>query len=42
MDTLEKIAMDATRQSVNFDRSMAIIDHMWDDLKTSDGDTWTA
>jgi hypothetical protein len=42
MDTFESIALEAARQSVNLEWSMAIIDHMWDDLKTSDGDTWTA
>jgi hypothetical protein len=42
METLENMALDAAGQSVNLEWSMAIIDHMWDGLKTTDGDTWSA
>jgi len=36
MDTLEGVALEAARQSFNAEWSMAIINHMWDGLKTSD------
>ncbi|EFI50086.1 hypothetical protein [Afipia sp. 1NLS2] len=42
IDTLKKIATEAASQSQNLEWSMAVADHMWDGLKTSDGTTWTA
>jgi hypothetical protein len=42
MQALQEIAHDASERSQNVDSSVAIFNHMWDGLKTSDGHTWCA
>jgi hypothetical protein len=42
MQELQDIADDASQRSQNATWSAAIFDHMWDGLKTSDGETWCA